>query len=60
MTPQTEMIKFLTENFDFQGYLSTSRTADTPERRSFKAKNNAYNFPKQLKDNFEKVQNTTF
>ena len=33
---------------------------DTPKSRALKAKNKAQTLPKQLQNNFEKVQNTTF
>ena len=54
------MSKFLTENFDFLGHLSTFGAENTPKSRPFKVKNNAQTLPNQLQNNFEKVQKTTF
>ena len=54
------MSKILTENFDFRGHLSTFQAENTPKSRPFKAEKNARTLPKQLQNNFEKVQNTTF
>ena len=54
------MSKFLTENFDFRGHLSTFEAENTQKSRPFKAKNNAQTLPKQLQNNFEKVQKSTF
>ena len=61
MTPQTaKMSLFLTEYFDFRGHLSTFRAEKTPKSRPFKVENNAQTLPKQLQNNFEKVEKTTF
>ena len=54
------MSKFLTENFDFWGHLSTFGAENTPKSRPFEAKNNAQTLPKQLQNNFEKDQKMTF
>ena len=54
------MSKFLTEIFDFWGYLSTFGAENTPKSRPFKVKNNAQTLPNQPQNNFEKVQKTTF
>ena len=54
------MSKFLTENFDFWGHLSTFGAENTPKSRHFKAKNNAQTLPKLLQNNFEKVEKTDF
>ena len=54
------MSKFLTENFDFRGHLSTFGAENKPKSRPLKVKNNAQTLPKQLQNNFEKVQKTTF
>ena len=50
----------MTENFDFVGHLLTFGAENTTESRPFKVKNNAKTLPKQLQNNFEKGQNTTF
>ena len=55
-----KMSNFLTENFDFWGYLNTFWAENTPKSRPFKVENNAQTLPKQLQNNFEKVQKTTF
>ena len=52
------MSKFLNEYFDFRGHLSTFRAENTPKSRPFKGENSAQTLPKQLQNNFEKVQNT--
>ena len=51
---------FLTENLHFRGHLSTFRAGNTHKSKPLKAENNARTLPKQLQNNFEKVQNTTF
>ena len=45
---------------DFRDHLSTFRTENTTKRRPFKAESNARTFPKQLYNNFEKVEETIF
>ena len=55
-----KMSKFLTENLNFRGYLSTFGAENTPKSRPFKVENNAQILPKQLQNNFEKLQKTTF
>ena len=54
------MSKILTQNIHFQGHLSTFEAQNTPKSRLFEAKNNAQTLPKQLQNNFEKVQKSTF
>ena len=54
------MSKFLIEILDLKGHLSTFSGENTPKHRPFKAENNAQTFPKQLQNNFEKVQKTIF
>ena len=54
------MTKNLTKNLDYWGHLSTFRAENTHKSGPFKVKNNAQTLPKQLKNNFEKVQETTF
>ena len=54
------MSKFLTQNLNFQGHLSTFEAQNTPKSRPFEAKNKAQTLPKQLQNNFEKVQKTIF
>ena len=54
------MSKFLTENFDIWGHLSTFEAENTPKSRPFKVQNNAQTLPKQVQNNFEKVQKMTF
>ena len=54
------MSKFFTENFIFRGHLSTFGAENTPKSRPFKVKNKAQTLPKQVQNNFEKVQKTTF
>ena len=54
------MSKFLTENFNFRAHIPTFRAENTVKRGSFKAKNNDWKFLKQLQNNFEKVQKTSF
>ena len=49
------MSKFLTQNLDFRGHLSTFRPENIPKSRLFKAENNALTLPKQVRNNFEKV-----
>ena len=54
------MSKFLTQNLDFRGHLSTFRPENIPKSRLFKAENNAQTLPKQVRNNFEKVEKSTF
>ena len=54
------MSKFLIENFDFRGHLSTFGAQNTPKSRPFEAENNAQTLPKRLQNNFEKVKKSTF
>ena len=54
------MSKILTQNVSFQGHLSTFEAQNTPKTRPFKVKKNAQTLPKQLQNNFEKVQKSTF
>ena len=54
------MSKFLIKNFNFRGHLSTFGAENTPKSRPFKVENNALTLPKQLQNNFEKVQKMTF
>ena len=54
------MTKILIENLDYPGDLSTFRAENTPKSGHFKVENNAQTLPKQLLNNFEKVQKTTF
>ena len=42
------------------GYLTTFRGINAPKSGPFKYENNAQTLPKQLQNNFEKVQKTTF
>ena len=49
------MSKFLTQNLNFQGHLSTFGAQNTPKSRLFEAKNKAQTLPKQVQNNFEKV-----
>ena len=55
-----KLSKFLTQNLNFRGHLSTFRAENTPKSGPFKVKNNALTLPKQLQNNFEKVQKMTF
>ena len=52
--------QILTYNFDFRGHISTFRAINTPESGPFKAQNDAQITSKQLQNNFQKVQKTTF
>ena len=54
------MTKILIENLDYLGDLSTFRAENTPKSGHFKVENNAQTLPKQLQNNFEKVQKMTF
>ena len=54
------MSKFLTKNLDFRGHLSTFRPENIPKSRLFEAENNAQTLPKQVQNNFEKVEESTF
>ena len=51
------MSKFVTENFDCRGHLTTSSAENTPTSRPFKAKKTLL---EQLKNNFERAQKTIF
>ena len=42
------------------GYLTTFRDINAPKSGPFKYENNAQTLPKQLQNNFEKVQKSTF
>ena len=42
------------------GYLTTFRGINAPKSGPFKYENNAQTLPKQLQNNFEKVQKSTF
>ena len=42
------------------GYLTTFRGINAPKSGPFKCENNAQTLPKQLQNNFEKVQKSTF
>ena len=55
-----KMSKILTKNLDFWGHLSAFRAENTSKSGPFKVKNNAQTLPKQLQNNFEKVQKMTF
>ena len=52
--------QILTQNFDFRGHISTFRAENTAKSRHFKAENNAQTTSEHLKNNFQKVQKTTF
>ena len=54
------MSKFLIQNFDFRGHLSTFRAENIRKSRPFKAENNAQKISKRFPNNFEKVEKTTF
>ena len=54
------MSKFLTQNLDFWGHLSTFGAENTRKGWYFKTENNSQILPKQTLKNFEKVQNTAF
>ena len=54
------MSKILTQNLNFQGHLSIFEAQNSLKSAPFKTKNNAQTLPKQLQNNFEKVQKTTF
>ena len=54
------MSKILTQNLSFQGHLSTFEAQNTPKSRHYEAENKAQTLPKQVLNNFEKVQNSTF
>ena len=45
---------------DYHGYLSSFRGINIPKSGPFKYKNNAQTLPKQVQNNFEKVQKSTF
>ena len=50
----------LTENLDFRVHLWTFGAEKTPKSGPFKTEKDAQTLPKQLPNNFEKVQKTTF
>ena len=52
--------QILTKNLDFRAHLSNSGGENTPKSGPFRSKNNAQILPKQLQNNFEKVQKMTF
>ena len=49
-----------TKNLNFRGHLSNSGAENTPKSGPLRSKNNALILPKQLQNNFEKVQKMTF
>ena len=51
---------FLTQNLNYRGHLWTFEAKNTPKSGPFKVENNAQTLPKQLQNNFEKVEKTTF
>ena len=50
----------LTENLDFWVHVCTFGAEKTPKSSSFRTKNDVQTLRKQLQNNFEKVQKTTF
>ena len=50
----------LSENFNFRGHLSIFGAQNTPRSRPFEGENNAQTLPKQVQNNFEKVEKSTF
>ena len=50
----------LTKNLDFLTHIWTFGAENTTKSGPFKAKNNAQTLSEQLKNNFQKVQKTTF
>ena len=61
MTPQIgQNEQIFDQNFDFRGHLSTFRAENTPKSRPLMAENNVQTNPKQVQNNFEKVQKTNF
>ena len=50
----------MTEIFDFRGHLWTFRGENTLKSGPFKTENKAQTLPKQVQNNFEKVQKSTF
>ena len=50
----------MTDNFDFRGHLSTFRAENTPKSGPFNTEKYAHTHPKQLPNNFEKVEKSTF
>ena len=54
------MSKILTQNLNFRGHLQAFGAQNTPKSRPFEAKNKAQTLPRQLQNNFEKVQKSTF
>ena len=61
MTPQSvKMSKYLTVKYNFWGHLWTFGVENKTKSRPFMVKNNAQTHRKQLQNNFEKVQKSTF
>ena len=61
MTPQSvKMSKYLTVKYNFRGHLSTFGVENKTKSGPFMVKNNAQTLRKQLQNNFEKVQKTSF
>ena len=54
------MSQFLSKNLKFRGHFWTFGAQNTPKSRPFEAKNKAQTLPKQVQNNFEKVQKSTF
>ena len=52
--------KFLTQNLNFRCHIWTFGAQNSRKSRPFEAKNKAQTLPKQLQNNFEKVQKSTF
>ena len=50
----------VSKNYDFWGLLLTFGAEKTTKSRPFKVENNAQTLPKQLQNNYEKVEKTTF
>ena len=50
-----KMSKFLIENFNLRGHLSTIRAENTTKNMPFKVQTNAQTLPKYHQNNFEKV-----
>ena len=51
---------FFNKNLNFRGQIWTFGAQNTPKSWPFEAKNIAQTLPKQLQNNFEKVQKSTF
>ena len=61
MTPQIcQKEQFFDPNLNFRGHIWTFGAQNTPKNWPFEAKNKAQTLPKQLQNNFEKVQKSTF